>query len=55
MSEQSLIDAESAARVGSVAANATGEVNRRDWQRWAAAVGDDNPLWFDTEYARAQG
>jgi acyl dehydratase len=55
VSEQSLIDAESAARVGTVAATATGEVNRRDWQRWAAAVGDRNPLWFDPEYARAQG
>ena len=51
----SLIDAESAARVGTVAATATGEVLRRDWQRWAAAVGDDNPLWFDTGYARANG
>ncbi len=47
--------ARSAARVGTVAATATGEVNRRDWQRWAAAVGDHNPLWFDPEYARAQG
>ena len=55
MSEQGLIDAESASRAGAVAATATGEVNRRDWQRWAAAVGDHNPLWFDTEYARAQG
>jgi acyl dehydratase len=55
LSEQSLIDAESASRVGTVAATATGEVNRRDWQRWAAAVGDHNPLWFDPEYARAQG
>jgi acyl dehydratase len=55
VSEQSLIDAESASRVGTVAATATGEVNRRDWQRWAAAVGDHNPLWFDPEYARAQG
>jgi acyl dehydratase len=53
--EPSLIDAESASRVGTVAATATGEVNRRDWQRWAAAVGDHNPLWFDPEYARAQG
>jgi acyl dehydratase len=53
--EQSLIDDESASRVGTVAATATGEVNRRDWQRWAAAVGDHNPLWFDPEYARAQG
>ena len=55
MTEQSLIDAESASRVGTVAATATGEVNRRDWQRWAAAVGDHNPLWFEPEYARAQG
>ncbi|MGB6206112.1 MaoC family dehydratase [Mycobacterium sp.] len=55
MSEQGLIDAESASRVGTVAATAIGEVNRREWQRWSAAVGDHNPLWFDTEYARAQG
>ena len=54
LSEDTLIDAESAARVGTVAASATGEVNRRDWQRWAAAVGDHNPLWFDPDYARAQ-
>ncbi len=51
----SLIDAESAARVGSVAARATGEANRRDWQRWALSVGDRNPLWFDPDYARANG
>ncbi|MEZ0358190.1 acyl dehydratase [Mycobacterium sp. ENV421] len=51
----SLIDPETAARVGTVAATATGEVIRRDWQRWAAAVGDDNPLWFDAEHARANG
>lgn len=50
-----LIDAETAARVGTVAATATGEVIRRDWQRWAAAVGDDNPLWFDPDHARANG
>lgn len=50
-----LIDADSAARVGAVAATATGAVLRRDWQRWAAAVGDDNPLWFDPDYARANG
>ena len=50
-----LIDPQTAARVGTVAATATGEVNRRDWQRWAAAVGDHNPLWFDPDYARANG
>jgi acyl dehydratase len=55
VTEQSLIDDESASRVGTVAATATGEANRRDWQRWAAAVGDHNPLWFEPEYARAQG
>jgi acyl dehydratase len=55
VSEDTLIDAESAARVGTVAATATGEVNRREWQRWAAAVGDHNPLWFDPDYARANG
>ena len=52
VTQDSLIDAESAARVGTVAASATGEVNRREWQRWAAAVGDHNPLWFDADYAR---
>ncbi len=55
MSEGGLIDADSAARIGTVAATATGEVNRRDWQRWAAAVGDHNPLWFDSDYAQANG
>jgi len=51
----SLIDPESAARVGTVVATATGEVNMRDWQRWAAAVDDHNPLWFDPDYARSCG
>lgn len=55
MTVESLIDAESAARVGTVAARAMGDVHRVQWQRWAAAVGDHNPLWFDPEYARAQG
>ncbi|WP_059016112.1 MaoC family dehydratase N-terminal domain-containing protein [Mycobacterium sp. M26] len=55
MTGDSLIDADTAARVGSVAATASGAVIRRDWQRWAVAVGDVNPLWFDPEYARANG
>ena len=55
MTDDSLIDAESAARIGTVAARAGGEVHRLQWQRWAAAVGDHNPLWFDTECARANG
>jgi acyl dehydratase len=53
--EESLVDPEAAAQVGSVVATATGEVNRRDWQRWAAAVGDHNPLWFDPDFAREHG
>ena len=55
MTPESLIDDESASRVGTVVATASGEVNRRDWQRWAAAVGDHNALWFDAEYARSHG
>ena len=51
----SLVDDESLAKIGTVVAVATGEVYRRDWQRWAAAVGDHNPLWFDPDYARAHG
>jgi acyl dehydratase len=55
MTDDSLIDAESVTRVGSIAAQATGELNRLQWQRWAASVGDHNPLWFDGDYARANG
>ncbi|WP_235736409.1 MaoC family dehydratase [Nocardioides alcanivorans] len=55
MTEQTLIPDEVAARVGTEAARAVGEVNRRDWQRWASSVGDHNPLWFNAEFARAHG
>jgi acyl dehydratase len=55
LTSDSLVDPESAARIGTVVAVATGEVYRRDWQRWAAAVGDHNQLWFDPEYARQHG
>lgn len=53
--DESLIPPEAADRVGTVAATATGEADRRDWQRWAAAVKDHNPLWFDPAVARAAG
>lgn len=55
MTQQSLIPDEVLAKVGTEAARAVGEVNRRDWQRWAVAVGDHNPLWFDADFARAHG
>ncbi len=50
-----LIPPEVAACVGTVVATASGHVVRRDWQRWASAVGDHNPLWFDDEFAREHG
>lgn len=55
MTTDSLIDPDSAAKIGTVVAVSTGEVYRRDWQRWAAAVGDHNPLWFDPDYAQQHG
>ena len=50
-----LIPPEARERVGEVVATAVGTVERRDWQRWAVAVGEDNPLWFDADHARAHG
>jgi len=55
LAEDSLIPAEAIARVGTATATATGAVVQRDWQRWAVAVKDDNPLYFDADYARAHG
>lgn len=51
----SLIPDEARARIGTVLSTSRGAVVRRDWQRWAAAVGDHNPLYFDADYARAHG
>lgn len=55
MTESDLIPPEVADRVGTVAAEASGHVVRRDWQRWAVAVDDLNPLWFDPDEARRHG
>jgi len=41
--------------VGTVVSRTRGTVTQRDFQRWAAAVDDLNPLYFDAEYARAHG
>lgn len=51
----SLIPEEVADRVGTVVATASGAVVKRDWQRWAVSVREDNPLYFDPEFARAHG
>lgn len=53
--EESLIPVEAAAAVGTVVATATGAVVKRDWQRWAASVREDNPLYFDADHARGHG
>jgi acyl dehydratase len=41
--------------VGTQIHEASGVVRRQDFQRWAAAVHDRNPLYFDPPYARAAG
>lgn len=32
-----------------------GEVHKKEFQRWAAAVGDLNPLYFDEAFAKLHG
>lgn len=50
-----LVDDQARAVIGTVVASASGTVVKKDFQRWAAAVGDRNPLYFDDETARAHG
>lgn len=50
-----LIPAEMLERVGEVVASRTAVVEVKEFQRWAAAVKDRNPLYFDPEVARANG
>ena len=50
-----LIPPEALEQVGTVVATRTGAVDQRELQRWAVAVGDHNPLWFDADHARAHG
>ena len=40
-----------------IGASESGSVDiiARDFQRWAAAAGDLNPLYFDADFARAHG
>lgn len=53
--QDALITPEAAAMVGHEIASAAGKVEAKQFQRWAAAVKDRNPLYFDAEYARAHG
>jgi acyl dehydratase len=52
---ESLVPPEARALVGKVVARQQGTVERKEAQRFAAAVGDLNPLYFDADAARAQG
>ncbi|MEC8827356.1 MAG: MaoC family dehydratase N-terminal domain-containing protein [Actinomycetota bacterium] len=52
----SLIPSESLARVGEVLAGpVTVPIDRREAQRYAYAVGDENPLYFDEKAAHSAG
>jgi acyl dehydratase len=53
MDEESLVGEEARAVIGRTVA--TGRVVKKEFQRWAAAVDDRNPLYFDDEFARAHG
>jgi acyl dehydratase len=51
----SLVNDRAQAMVGRKVAVGAGRVVKKDFQRWAAAVNDRNPLYFDDEFARAYG
>jgi acyl dehydratase len=53
--EESLITPEARAMIGQPVGRKTGVVSAKEAQRFAAAVGDLNPLYFDDAAARAQG
>lgn len=53
--EQSLIPPEALTMVGAEQSRVSGIVVKKEFQRWAAAVKDRNPLYFDAAAARAAG
>ncbi len=55
MEDGPLVGNDALAVVGRTIATASGRVVKKEFQRWAAAVGDRNPLYFDDDFARAQG
>ncbi len=56
MGKESLVTEEARAMVGQpLGESASGEVTAKETIRYAHAVGDDNPLYFDDAYAKAAG
>jgi hydroxyacyl-ACP dehydratase HTD2-like protein with hotdog domain len=53
--EESLIPPQASKLIGAEQARAAGIVEKKQFQRWAAAVKDRNPLYFDADFARAHG
>jgi acyl dehydratase len=53
--QEPLIGDAALAMIGQEISRAAGTVVKKEFQRWAAAVGDRNPLYFDEDYARRQG
>jgi acyl dehydratase len=53
--QESLITDEARAMIGVVTRTRTGDVSIKEAQRWAAAVGDRNPIYFDDAAAREAG
>lgn len=52
---ESLITPEAMAMIGQETGTSVGTVYKKEFQRWAASVNDLNPLYFDEEYAKANG
>src|SRR5689334_19382729 len=55
MVQESLVTEEARAMIGKVTRKRTGTASLLEAQRWAAAVGDRNPIYFDDQAARAAG
>lgn len=53
--DDALISDEARAKIGTELSRATGIVVKKEFQRWAAAVKDRNPLYFDEAYAKSMG
>ena len=53
--QEPLIPPEASQLIGTEQARSAGIVEKKQFQRWAAAVKDRNPLYFDADFARAHG